>query len=35
VTPQVRVREAGETWTVQVNGVPRPFSHEVQVVACP
>ncbi|WAS97939.1 CAP domain-containing protein [Nannocystis punicea] len=35
MTPQGWVSEAGKTYTVQVNGVPQPFSYEVQVVACP
>lgn len=35
VTPQGWASEAGKTYTVQVNGVPQPFSYDVQVVACP
>lgn len=35
MTPQGWVSEAGKTYTVQVNGVPQPFSYDVQVVACP
>ncbi|MBZ5714117.1 CAP domain-containing protein [Nannocystis pusilla] len=35
MTPQGWVSEAGKTYTVQVDGVPQPFSYEVQVVACP
>jgi len=33
--PQGWVSEAGKTYTVQVNGVPQPFTYDVQVVACP
>lgn len=35
MTPQGWTSEAGKTYTVEVNGVPQPFSYDVQVVACP
>jgi uncharacterized protein YkwD len=35
MTPQGWTSEAGKTYTVEVSGVPQPFSYEVQVVACP
>jgi hypothetical protein len=32
--PQGWTTQAGKTYTVQVDGVPQPFSYEVQVVQC-
>lgn len=32
--PQGWTTQAGKTYTVQVNGVPQPFSYDVQVVQC-
>lgn len=34
IRPQGWVSEAGKTYVVQVNGVPQPFTYEVQVVTC-
>ena len=35
MTPQGWTSEAGKTYTVEVNGVPQPFSYDVQMVECP